>query len=137
MQIKSVSPEETREVGAKLTKKTSRGDVYALTGSLGSGKTELVRGYVAAPSADAPVCSPSFTIVNTYHTDTFTIHHFDFYRIKNPDELIEIGFHEYIHNDAVCFIEWADMFPMVIPDKARFIRFKVGKNNIRFISIDE
>ena len=137
MQIKTISPQETRAFGAKLTRETKRGDIYALTGSLGSGKTEFVRGFVAALSADAPVCSPSFTIVNTYRTGTFTIHHFDFYRIKNPDELIEIGFHEYINNDAVCFIEWADMFPEAIPDKAKCIRFEEEKDGVRFISIDE
>lgn len=136
MQIKSASPDETRAFGAKLAKQTNEGTIYALVGSLGSGKTELVRGFVAALSQDAAVCSPSFTIVNTYQTNTFLIHHFDFYRIKKADELIEIGYHEYINNDAVCLIEWADRFPEALPETAKFIRFKEEKGNIRFISID-
>ena len=136
MQIKSVSPDETRACGAKLAKQTNEGTIYALIGSLGSGKTEFVRGFVAALSPDAAVRSPSFTIVNTYHTNKFIIHHFDFYRIKAADELIEIGYHEYINNDAVCLIEWADMFPEVLPETVKYVRFKEVKGNIRFISIN-
>ena len=137
MQVKSASPDETRAFGAKLAKKTNEGTIYALIGRLGSGKTEFVRGFVAALSPDAAVCSPSFTIVNTYHTNTFIIHHFDFYRIKNADELIEIGYREYINNDAVCLIEWADMFFEVLPETAKYVRFKEEKGNVRIISIDK
>ena len=136
MQIKSLSPDETRAIGARLAKETNDGTIYALIGSLGSGKTEFVRGFVAALSPDAAVCSPSFTIVNTYPTSKFIIHHFDFYRIKKADELIEIGYHEYINNDTVCVIEWADMFPEVLPETTKFIRFKELKGTIRVISIN-
>ena len=136
MQVKSVSPDETRACGARLARETSEGAIYALIGSLGSGKTEFVRGFVAGLSSGVAVCSPSFTIVNTYQTDTFIIHHFDFYRINAANELIEIGYHEYINNDAVCLIEWADKFPEVIPENARYVRFKEGKDTVRFISID-
>ena len=136
MQIKSLSPDETRAFGAKLAKETNEGTVYALIGSLGSGKTEFVRGFVAALSSDAAVSSPTFTIVNTYPAGKFIIHHFDFYRIRNADELIEIGFQEYINNDDVCLIEWADMFPEVFPEKTIFIQFKEEKSTIRFISVD-
>jgi len=112
--------------------------VYGLIGSLGSGKTEFVRGFIAALAPDAHVCSPSFTLVNTYRTDSFPVHHFDFYRLNTADELIEIGYEEYISNDeAVVFIEWADMFPEVLPESVRYIRFTEDEKHVRIITVDE
>ncbi len=136
MQIITKSPEETRTFAATIAKECKPGTIFALIGTLGSGKTEFVRGFVTSLSTDSTVRSPSFTLVNTYETDSFPIHHFDFYRLCEPDELFEIGFDEYIDSDAVCFIEWAEMFPEVLPDNITFIRFTEGEKHSRIISID-
>jgi len=137
MKIKSSTPQQTHALAADLAKKTSEGFVYALVGTLGTGKTEFVRGFVAALCAEVSVSSPSFTLLNTYDTGSFPIHHFDFYRLKSREDLVEIGYYEYINTDAVCFIEWADMFPEVIPEKAVYIRFEEGANNSREITVDD
>jgi tRNA threonylcarbamoyladenosine biosynthesis protein TsaE len=136
MQITTKTPEETRAFAATMAKKCVPGTVFAMIGTLGSGKTEFVRGFVASLCTGAAVRSPSFTLVNTYQTDSFPIHHFDFYRLTEPDELFEIGFDEYINDDAVCFIEWAEMFPEVLPENITFIRFTEGDNHCRNISVD-
>ncbi len=136
MKIKTSSPEETRELGAKLAKQTTEGMVYGLVGSLGSGKTEFVRGFVAALSSDVVVRSPSFSLVNTYNTDVLTIHHFDFYRLVNMHELFEIGFSEYVTDNAVCLIEWADMFTEILPENTRYIRFFDKTETDRIIEVD-
>jgi tRNA threonylcarbamoyladenosine biosynthesis protein TsaE len=134
--VKTSSPEETRALGAKLAKKTTEGMVYGLVGSLGSGKTEFVRGFVAGVTPEITVRSPSFSLVNTYITDVFTIHHFDFYRLVDINELYEIGFDEYIASTAVCLIEWADMFPEALPENTNYVRIIEEKGDVRIIEID-
>jgi tRNA threonylcarbamoyladenosine biosynthesis protein TsaE len=131
------SLQETRAFGASIAREARVGDVYGLVGELGTGKTEFVRGFVAALNPDAVVRSPSFTLVNIYESPAFPIYHFDFYRLKNASELLEIGFHEYICGDGVCIIEWADMFREEVPEPSRFIRFTDlgdGKREIAFDS---
>lgn len=134
MKFTSLSPDDTRSLSASLAKKAEAGCVYALIGTLGSGKTEFVRGFVSALSAQTKVRSPSFPIVISYQTDAFTIHHFDFYRLNSPEELIEIGFTEYIEDDrAVSLIEWADLFPEILPDNTRYIRITEDESHRRVI----
>ncbi len=76
-----------------------------------------------ALSSGADVRSPTFSIVNTYHTPDFPIHHFDFYRIEDVREFASIGLDEYINGDGVCLIEWGDMYPEVLPDTTKRINF--------------
>ena len=134
--IISHSVEETRRAGARLAKTAQEGDVFALTGELGSGKTEFVRGFVEALCGPAPVRSPTFSIVNIYEAPEFPLYHFDFYRLKKKEELVEIGFNEYVSGDGVTLIEWADMFPEVLPQGARHIRFVDKGDNEREITIE-
>jgi len=117
------SAKETRRLGAKLAKTASAGDVFSLNGDLGCGKTEFVRGFVEALSGGADVRSPTFSIVNTYNTPDFPIHHFDFYRIEDVREFSSIGLDEYIFGDGVCLIEWGEMYPEVLPDATKRINF--------------
>jgi tRNA threonylcarbamoyladenosine biosynthesis protein TsaE len=134
MEILSNSVEETRQAGGRLARTACGGDVFALIGELGSGKTEFVRGFTASLCAACTVRSPTFTILNIYDTPAYPVYHFDFYRLKKAEELIEIGFYEYLHGEGVCFIEWADLFPNVIPQNARQIRFVDKGNGQRLIS---
>ena len=133
MEIVSQSVQDTRAAGARLALSARPGDVYALVGELGCGKTELVRGFVSELSGECAVHSPSFSVLNIYDVPAFTVYHFDFYRLKKAAELVEIGFEEYARGDGVCCIEWADMFPEVIPRKARYVRFTDKGNGVRSI----
>jgi tRNA threonylcarbamoyladenosine biosynthesis protein TsaE len=117
------SADETRRLGAKIAKTALPGDVFSLNGNLGCGKTEFVRGFVEALSADVSVSSPTFSIVNTYPAPNFPIHHFDFYRIEDVREFTSIGLDEYICGDGVCLIEWGEMYPEVLPYTTKRINF--------------
>jgi tRNA threonylcarbamoyladenosine biosynthesis protein TsaE len=117
------SAEETRRLGAKLAATARAGDVFSLNGGLGCGKTEFVRGFVEALSGGADVRSPTFSIVNTYQTPNFPIHHFDFYRIEDIREFASIGLDEYLCGDGVCLVEWGEMYPEVLPETAKRINF--------------
>jgi tRNA threonylcarbamoyladenosine biosynthesis protein TsaE len=137
MTITSKSVEETRAAGASLAAITQGGEVYALEGELGSGKTEFVRGFVFTLADTAVVRSPTFSIVNIYQTGSFPIYHFDFYRLTNPSELDEIGFQEYAAGDGVCLIEWGTMFPKALPASTKIIRFTDEGGSIRKIEMPD
>jgi tRNA threonylcarbamoyladenosine biosynthesis protein TsaE len=115
---------ETRAAGARLAAVARRGDTFALEGELGAGKTEFVRGFVAALDPEAGVRSPSFSILNIYETARFPVYHFDFYRLSDAAELGEIGFDEYVSGEGVCLIEWGTLFPEVLPPRTTIIRFR-------------
>ncbi|MFP4165103.1 MAG: tRNA (adenosine(37)-N6)-threonylcarbamoyltransferase complex ATPase subunit type 1 TsaE [Chitinispirillaceae bacterium] len=118
------SVDETRALGARLAREARPGDVYALEGDLGTGKTEFVRGFVGELIPGAAVRSPTFSIVNTYSSPRFAVYHFDFYRLGDPAELDDIGFDEYTAGDGVCLIEWAAMFEDYLPETTKVIRFR-------------
>ncbi len=121
---------ETRTLGAEIAKRISVGSCVALCGTLGSGKTELVRGLVDALNEGETVRSPSFALVYTYDCRKFPVYHFDFYRLNNSSELLEIGYWDYIADkNGVCIIEWADMFPEVVPEDAIWLRFANGNSD--------
>jgi len=131
--VRTASAEETRALGARLAMIAEPGDVFSLDGGLGSGKTEFVRGFVSALAAGADVRSPTFSIVNIYSTQRFPVYHFDFYRIEDLREFASIGTDEYISGDGVCLIEWGKMFPGVLPDDTKYIRFSDDGESARVI----
>jgi len=136
MMEQSSSTEQTRLIGARLARAATAGDVYSLDGGLGIGKTEFVRSFVSAFLPNSNVRSPTFSIVNTYQTPKFPIYHFDFYRIEDRRELISIGLDEYIYGDGVCLIEWGEMFPDLLPEYTKHIRFIDNGGTARLIDFD-
>jgi tRNA threonylcarbamoyladenosine biosynthesis protein TsaE len=109
------SPRETDSFGHTIGKVLRRGDVLALVGDLGAGKTTLVRGIVAGLSGSvASVTSPTFTLVHEYQ-GRLPLIHLDLYRLKRVDEAESIGLSACITDEAVTAIEWADRFPDLLP----------------------
>lgn len=115
--IHSSDTNETEKAGALLAKKLKPRDFVALYGDLGVGKTAFVRGAVSVLCPDAPVCSPTYAIVNRYDGDV-TVYHFDLYRINDEDDLYSTGFFDMTEEDAVFFCEWCEKCPNAIPDNA-------------------
>lgn len=102
----------------------------AFYGEMGVGKTTFITAICSLLGAEDLVSSPTFAIVNEYETSTsIPIFHFDFYRIKSPIELMDIGFNEYCTSRAYCFIEWPDKAEEIIPDD--FIKVKMEEVNER------
>jgi tRNA threonylcarbamoyladenosine biosynthesis protein TsaE len=90
---------------------------YAFYGSMGVGKTTFIKALCRQLKTDDLVSSPTFSIINEYLTKEGTpIFHFDFYRIKTQNELLDIGFDEYCQKDGYCFIEWPEKGEDIIPD---------------------
>lgn len=116
MVFETQSPEETFEVGVKLGEKACGGQVYALTGDLGAGKTVLAQGFAEGLGIKETVNSPTFTIVREYRGGRIPFYHFDAYRISDVSEMDETGFEDYISSKGVVLIEWAELIEDILPE---------------------
>lgn len=121
-QYEIVSADEMFSLGETIGKAATTGEIYALIGDLGAGKTVFSKGFAAGLGITETVVSPTFMIVQEYDGGRLPLYHFDVYRIEEPDEMAEIGFDEYIRGDGVCLIEWADRIAPLLPDDAAMIR---------------
>lgn len=117
----SNSPEETSAVGFECASRAHAGEVFALKGDLGAGKTQFVKGFVAGVGSDAEVTSPTFTLIHEYAGGRCPVYHFDFYRLDSPQAVLQLGFDEYLAGDGICIIEWADRFPQLLPSGTHWI----------------
>ena len=104
----SHSPEETRQLGESWGRAADRGRVFALSGDLGAGKTELVKGMASGLGAVTRVHSPTFTLVNEYGGGRLRLFHLDLYRLETPGQIIAAGLEEFLQPDGVTVIEWAE-----------------------------
>jgi tRNA threonylcarbamoyladenosine biosynthesis protein TsaE len=109
-------PEETMRTGRMLGESAAPGQVYALVGNLGVGKTVFTKGFAEGLGIEEPVNSPTFTILQIYEEGRLPLYHFDVYRIEEPEEMEEIGLDEYIDGDGVCLIEWAGRIEELLPE---------------------
>ncbi len=117
----SATVEWGRELGATL----GEGDVIALCGTLGAGKTHATKGIVAAIGSAADVTSPTFTVVHEYLDGRVPVFHFDFYRAETEADIVSVGWDEFFDEDGVMVVEWADRFPHLLPGTARWFWFDV------------
>ncbi|MDD6350929.1 MAG: tRNA (adenosine(37)-N6)-threonylcarbamoyltransferase complex ATPase subunit type 1 TsaE [Lachnospiraceae bacterium] len=117
----SNSAEETRALGKRMGEEAQAGDVIALTGDLGVGKTVFTKGIAEGLGVKEPVSSPTFTILQEYRSGRMPLYHFDVYRIGDPEEMDEVGFDDYIYGDGLCLIEWAELISDLMPDHYRQI----------------
>lgn len=111
------SPGETESFGSAVGRLLNGGEVLALIGELGAGKTALVRGIVAGLGVPASaVTSPTFLIAHEYRGGRLPVVHIDLYRLRRPEEAESIGLSDYLRDDVVVAVEWADRFPELLPD---------------------
>ena len=138
MEYKSFSAADTCGLGRMMGEKARPGDVYALIGDLGTGKTAFTRGFAEGMGIEDHVNSPTYTIVQVYDSGEIPLYHFDVYRIEDPDEMEETGFSDYIYGDGVCVIEWADLIRELLPEDAVIINFErdpAGDPDFRRITV--
>ena len=123
----SYSSKQTEEFGAELGKSLKAGDVVALFGDLGAGKTALTRGLARGMGFDGEVSSPTFALVHEYPAD-IPLYHFDMYRINTWDDLYSTGFFDYIDN-GIIIIEWSENIEEALPADCIKIRISKGEND--------
>lgn len=126
--IKIKNEEETRNFGIELGQNARPGQVIALIGDLGTGKTTLT-GYIAQGfGITENISSPTFTVVKEYESGRIPLYHFDVYRIGDADELFNIGAYEYFDGDGLCVIEWADLILDELPEDTDYIMIDYGSS---------
>jgi tRNA threonylcarbamoyladenosine biosynthesis protein TsaE len=137
----TTSPEETVAYAHSFAGRLRRGDVVALFGDLGSGKTQFVKGVCRAFRTDTPATSPSFVLLNRYNgsdeqKNELMLYHFDLYRVTSLAEIYDLGYEEFLDGDGICLIEWAEMLGELLPSHRYEIRFSLGDDeNERHIEI--
>lgn len=129
MTIETYSEKETLELGRSLGKNAAPGQVFALEGDLGVGKTVLTKGLAEGLDITEPVSSPTFTILQIYEEGRLPLYHFDVYRIGDPEEMEEIGYEDYFYGEGVCLIEWANLIPELLPPQT--VRIQIEKDPAR------
>ncbi len=119
--------------GMQLAETLAAGDVIALCGTLGAGKTQITRGIVAGMKSQAAVTSPTFTLVHEYVDGRLPVFHFDFYRMESAEEVIGIGWDEFLTEPGVIVVEWADMFPDLMPENTRWFQIEAKADGSRSV----
>ena len=111
------SPEETQAIGERVGQNLKPGDIVALIGDLGAGKTCLTQGIARGVKADPNqiVNSPSYTLINEY-AGKIPIYHIDLYRLQRREEILELGLEQYLVGNGICIIEWADRMLDLLPE---------------------
>ena len=131
----SRSPEETVQLGEHLGKALKRGDIICLFGDLGSGKTTLIKGIAQGMGIRrSHVHSPSFVLMNIYE-GRLPLFHFDLYRLDYIGEIRAIGYDDFLYNDGVAVIEWADKLGSHLPEQYLKVELKHKKLNERIIRL--
>ncbi len=119
--------DDTRAYAEKLAALARPGDVIALRGELGVGKTALTKYIAAALGVTENVTSPTFTIMRAYSSGRIPLYHFDAYRLEDGSGADELGLDEYIYGNGLAVIEWADNIRDILPDDALWIDMEYGE----------
>jgi tRNA threonylcarbamoyladenosine biosynthesis protein TsaE len=136
LNVVSGSAEETLSIGRIIGESLNAGDIVALTGELGAGKTCLAKGIAIGlgVSENHSITSPTFTLINEYRGNVL-LYHFDLYRLIGLHDMEDLGYEEYLYGDGVCVIEWAEKIRDCFSDEVISIELTYLDENRRSISV--
>jgi len=137
MFLTASSTSQLPDTAAEIISFAADNRIFLFYGGMGAGKTTLIKALCAHLGTIEPVTSPTFAIVNEYMGMESAIYHFDFYRLKNQSEALDIGYEEYFYSGAYCFIEWPEKIPDLLPEHYVKVAIKVASDNSREILIDQ
>jgi len=119
-----------------ILKQTGENKIIAFYGSMGAGKTTIIKALCEVLGTVDIISSPTFTLVNEYRTGSGeTIYHIDFYRIKKQEEVFDFGIEEYLTGESYCFMEWPELIEEILPPETVKVRIAVDDNEQRILSI--
>ncbi|PXX97801.1 tRNA (adenosine(37)-N6)-threonylcarbamoyltransferase complex ATPase subunit type 1 TsaE [Marinifilum breve] len=135
-ELKINSLEEINSVAAEFIKLVGDKRIFAMHGAMGVGKTTFVKAICEEMGVQDTINSPTFAIVNEYHTAKENIiYHFDFYRIDDVQEAYDFGYEDYFYSDAMCFIEWPEKIDSILPNDTVEVHFTEESDGTRSIRI--
>lgn len=126
--------DELLDAAKKLLEIDNR--VVLFYGDMGAGKTTFIKAICQVLGVTDTVSSPTFSIVNEYESPHGPVYHFDFYRLKNETEALDLGYEEYLYSGNYCFIEWPEKIPHLLPDHALKLRLTITGDQERIIEIE-
>ena len=122
--------EDLSQVSDLLIKWRNYSNIVALYGTMGAGKTTLIKNLCNKLGVSDEVNSPTFALVNEYQTDTFdSIFHFDFYRIKSLEEVFDIGYEDYFYGGSLCLLEWPELIDPLMPEHFIKVEITLGETD--------
>jgi len=127
--VKSI--DELKDAVEKLIEFAGDQKIFLFYGDMGAGKTTLIKSLCESLGVQEPVTSPTFSIVNEYRGKNGQIYHFDFYRLKNQTEALDLGYEEYFYSGNYCFIEWPEKIGDLLPNHYIRVDVKALDNNER------
>lgn len=134
--VQSIS--ELQSAASAIINYSANNRIFLFYGEMGAGKTTLIKHLCEYLGTTEPVTSPTFSIVNEYiGSNGQKIYHFDFYRLKNQTEALDMGYEEYFYSGAFCFIEWPEKIPDLLPEHYISIKINQLDNNLRQIIIEK
>jgi tRNA threonylcarbamoyladenosine biosynthesis protein TsaE len=137
MKIISKSINGTLNIGRALAKYLKKSDIICLFGQLGSGKTVLTKGIALGLGINKnKIVSPSFVLIRQYSKAKLPFYHFDLYRLKNPRDILILGYEEYLYDDGITVIEWADRLKGYLPDEYLKIEITIKDKNSRLFKLE-
>ena len=135
MEIKIKSIEEIGEAATQFINEMGENTVFAFYGKMGAGKTTFIKAVCEQLGVEDVINSPTFAIVNEYvDGEGESIYHFDFYRIKKEQEVLDIGYEDYVYSGHVCFMEWPDLIENLLPEDAVKVTIEEENDGCRKIT---
>ncbi|HRZ14219.1 MAG TPA: tRNA (adenosine(37)-N6)-threonylcarbamoyltransferase complex ATPase subunit type 1 TsaE [Candidatus Omnitrophota bacterium] len=131
MRIHTHSAAQTRHIGSLIARSLRPGDIVCLSGNLGSGKTVLAKGIASGLGIDKDaVISPTFVIIREYR-GRVPLYHFDLYRLENPDDIVSLGYEEYLYGRGVSVIEWSERLGPLMPQEYVGVHVRISGETTR------
>jgi len=130
MELKNIPLEELWRVAQEILKKSNY-SICLINGTMGSGKTTLIREICRLLGVKDNVASPTFALVNEYDSDRGPIYHFDFYRLKSLEEAFDAGIEEYFYTGQLCLLEWPELVAPILPSKFIKVDIEESENDTR------
>ena len=135
MEIKINSLADINEAAKQFIENMGDGKVFAFYGKMGAGKTTFIKAICEELGVDDVITSPTFAIVNEYQSATTgdSIYHFDFYRIKNLEEVYDMGYEDYFYSGSLCFLEWPELIDDLLPEDATKVTIEATDDGGRVV----
>lgn len=135
MTIKIATLEDLENVAKTILSKYSEDRVFLFYGAMGAGKTTLINAFCKQLEVLDYTSSPTFSIVNEYDSNKGTLYHFDFYRLKDETEALDMGYEEYLYSGNYCFVEWPNKINNLLPSEFIEVTIQVSEDLKRIITV--
>jgi len=127
--------DQIQTIAAEILQQASSQKIFLFYGEMGAGKTTLIKALCTELGVEGQVSSPTFAIVNEYAAKQGKVFHFDFYRLKNQNEALDMGYEEYFYSGEYCFIEWPEKIPDLLPPNYTEINITAQNDGLRQVTL--